>query len=88
MKNFAILLTIFTILSSCVKDTYSPINNVNTCLDTCGTIIAATHYMNDYPIITSILIIETSCDSIEITSIHTIEEICYYPNMYICFNRN
>ena len=88
MKNFAILLTIFTALSSCVKETYNPINNVDTCLDTCGTIIAATHLMNDYPIITSILMIETSCDSIEITSIHTLEEIYYYPDMYICFNRN
>ena len=51
MKNFAILLTILTALSSCVKETYNPINNVDTCLDTCGTIIAATHLMNEYPII-------------------------------------
>ena len=88
MKNFAILLIIFTTLNSCVKETYKPINNINTCLDTCGTIIGATHWMNDYPIITSILTIETSCDSVEITSIHTLEEVYYYTGMDICFNRN
>ena len=88
MKNFAILLIIFAALSSCEKETYNPINNnINICQDTCGTIIAATHLMNDYPIITSILTIKTSCDSIEITSIHTLEEIHYYLDMYICFNR-
>tara|TARA_R100000808_G_scaffold19724_1_gene42720 strand:+ start:514 stop:780 length:267 start_codon:yes stop_codon:yes gene_type:complete len=87
MKNFAILLIIFIMISSCVKDKFYPINNINPCIDTCGTIIAATHLMNDYPIITSILTIETSCDSIEITSVHTLEEIQYNTGMYICFNR-
>ena len=85
--SFELQKTIFTTLNSCVKETYKPINNINTCLDTCGTIIGATHWMNDYPIITSILTIETSCDSIEITSVHTLEEIQYNTGMYICFNR-
>ena len=30
MKNFAILLIIFATLNSCVKETYKPINNINT----------------------------------------------------------
>lgn len=88
MKNFSIFLIIFITLTSCMKETYTPINNNINCSDTCGTIIGATHWMNDYPIITSILTIETSCDSVEITSIHTLEEIYYYTGMDICFDRN
>ena len=64
MKNIILFLIIFMTLNSCMKETYNSINSNINCLDTCGTIITATHLMNDYPIITSILTIETSCDSI------------------------
>ena len=64
-----------------------PETNVEACLDTCGIIIFVKHYMNDYPEICSELTIKTSCDTLGITRIHTMEEITYHSGDSICFYR-
>ena len=89
MKKYLIIL-IAIILLSCTKSNYTPINNeinTETCLDTCGIIIFVKHYMNDYPEICSELTIKTSCDTLGITRIHTMEEITYHSGDSICFYR-
>jgi len=88
MKNYILLLMI--LLFSCAKNNYTPLNNeVNTeaCLDTCGIIIYVKHYMNDYPEICSELTIKTSCDTLDIISIHTLAEITYHSGDSVCFAR-
>ena len=62
--------------------------NVNTCLDTCGNIIYAKHYFNNTDTIRSVLTLSTFCDTLEIVSYHTIQEVQYYLGMQVCFTRN
>jgi len=88
MKNYTLLLVI--LLFSCTKNNFEPViveTNPNTCLDTCGIIIFVKHYMNDYPSICSELTIKTSCDTLDVLSIHTLEEISYHSGDSVCFTR-
>ena len=96
------ILTIATIgllFTSCTKeDDLQPVTNPTTpvvvipsgpCLDTCGNIIAMKHTNdNTGTIFTSELTLATSCDTVEVVRIHTIEEIQFFTGMNVCFNRD
>tara|TARA_R110002020_G_scaffold414798_1_gene624276 strand:- start:729 stop:1019 length:291 start_codon:yes stop_codon:yes gene_type:complete len=88
MKN---LIFIIIFLFSCEKDQITPIENniiiTETCLDTCGIIIACKYYTIDFPTITSELTVATLCDTLNVFKTHTIEEVQYYSGMEVCFIR-
>jgi hypothetical protein len=89
--NYIIVITMALSVYSCDKEELEPVDNniipIEYCLDTCGTIIACKYYMNDYPEITSVLTVTTSCDTLDVVKIHTIEEIQYFSGMEVCFER-
>ena len=91
MKSYVILIFIAIALFSCEQDEFPIIESnivvTEPCLDTCGIIIACKHFMNEYPAITSVLTVSTSCDTLEVIKIHTLEEIQYYSGMEVCFIR-
>ena len=90
------ILTIATIgllFTSCTKeDDLQPVAPVVItqveCLDICGSIIAMKHNFNNSVNITSELTLATSCDTVEVVRVHTIEEIVFTTGMTVCFDRN
>ena len=93
MKEYLTII-IFTIaLISCEKNEFIPIENNNTvidldaCLDTCGTIMSCKYDTQNYPIITSVLTVKTTCDTLDVVKIHTLEQIQYFTGMDVCFTR-
>jgi nitrous oxide reductase accessory protein NosL len=93
-KTILTIATIGLLFTSCTKeDNLQPvvapvvITQVE-CLDICGSIIAMKHNYDNTVNITSELTLTTSCDTVEVVRVHTIEEIVFTTGMTVCFDRN
>jgi len=96
-KTILTTLTAIALLTSCTKeDDLQPVIEpttpvvvvpVDNCLDTCGNVIYAHHLFNNTDTIVSTLTIATSCDVVTLVIPHTLEQVQFYTNMEVCFDR-
>ena len=94
-KSILTIAAIGLLFTSCTKeDELQPVQPIEpvvisgSCLDTCGSIIAAEHDMTGgVNSIDSYLTLATSCDTVKVIRVHSLDTI-YSLGMTVCFDRN